>query len=71
VPLHSGVNPAGILGQMRERGVLLTLSGDNAIRWSPPLVVTTEQLDEGVNVFEQVLIADARVRGSVVKEARG
>jgi acetylornithine/N-succinyldiaminopimelate aminotransferase len=55
VPLRSGLSPAKVLAQLRERGVLLTGSGDDAIRWSPPLVVTTEQLDEAVGVFEQVL----------------
>jgi acetylornithine/N-succinyldiaminopimelate aminotransferase len=71
VPLRGGVSPATILSRMRERGVLLTLSGDDAIRWSPPLVVTTEQLDEAVAVLDEVLTAEALARGAKPEEARG
>ena len=27
----------------------------NVIRWLPPLVVTSEQIDEAVNIFESAL----------------
>ena len=71
VPIKGGVSVGTVLVRMRERGVLLTLSGDDAIRWSPPLVVTTEQMDEAVAIFGEVLKAEARALGAAAKEARG
>jgi len=40
-----------------ERGLLLLTCGpyDNTIRWIPPLIVTREQLEEALEIFEQAL----------------
>jgi 4-aminobutyrate aminotransferase len=39
------------------RGLLLLTCGtyDNIIRWIPPLVVTSEQIQEGLRIFEEAL----------------
>jgi acetylornithine/N-succinyldiaminopimelate aminotransferase len=55
LPLLPGVAPAGVIGQLRDRGVLLTISGDSALRFTPPLVVTTAELEEGCRVLDEVL----------------
>ena len=55
LPLRHGVSPAAVNGQLRERGVLVTISGDSVLRFTPPLVVTTEQLDEGCRAVDEVL----------------
>ena len=55
VPLKPGFEPRAVLAQVRERGVLLITAGDSAIRFCPPLVVTEEQLDEGVRALDDVL----------------
>ncbi len=43
----------------QERGLLLLTCGpwDNTIRWIPPLIVTREQLQEALGIFEQALAA--------------
>lgn len=40
-----------------QRNMLILTAGsyDNTIRWIPPLVVTREQMDEALNVFESAL----------------
>lgn len=55
LPLRPGIDPRAVLGQIRERGVLLTIAGDRALRFTPPLTVTTAQLDEAIAVVDAVL----------------
>jgi acetylornithine/N-succinyldiaminopimelate aminotransferase len=53
--LQKGVDARVVLTKIRDRGVLLTIAGSDAIRFSPPLVVTDAQLDEGLREVEKVL----------------
>ncbi len=45
-----------------DRNMMLLTAGpwDNTIRWIPPLVVTKEQMDEALNIFESSLAAATR-----------
>jgi len=54
VALQPGVDAGRALAATRAEGVLLTLAG-GALRLSPPLVVTTEQLDRGVAAIDRAL----------------
>ena len=38
-----------------ERGLLLLGCGKSVIRISPPLCTTKEQIDEGLNIFEEAV----------------
>ncbi len=49
-----GFNTHDIVGQMLEKGVIASASG-NVIRMVPPLVITKEQLDQVVQVIDEVL----------------
>ena len=42
---------------MFQRGVLILGAGRNAIRFAPPLVLTKDQADTIVDVFDQALTA--------------
>lgn len=53
--LAPGVDVRATLGAIRERGVLLTVAGTSVLRFSPPLVVTEAELDEGLAVVDAVL----------------
>jgi acetylornithine/N-succinyldiaminopimelate aminotransferase len=53
--LREGIDARAILGELRERGVLLTLAGGQALRFTPPLIITNEQIDEGIDVLDRVL----------------
>ncbi|HSQ16412.1 MAG TPA: aminotransferase class III-fold pyridoxal phosphate-dependent enzyme, partial [Anaerolineales bacterium] len=48
-----------ILAACLERGLLLLTCGtfDNVIRWIPPLVVTPEEIERGVEIFASALDA--------------
>lgn len=45
-----------------DRNMMLLTAGpwDNTIRWIPPLIVTKEQIDEALNIFETSLAAAAK-----------
>jgi acetylornithine/N-succinyldiaminopimelate aminotransferase len=46
---------APVVAACRERGLLLSVAGGTVVRFAPPLIVTTEQLDQAVDTLEQVL----------------
>ena len=45
------------LAALREAGVLLTIAGGRGLRFSPPLVITPAEIDEGVAAVDKVLKA--------------
>lgn len=48
--------PAGaMLARLRDRGLLVTLAGANAIRFTPPLVLTDDEFEEGLAILEGTL----------------
>ena len=44
-----------IVQEMFKRGVLILGAGRNAIRFAPPLVINTSQVDVIVDVFDQAM----------------
>ena len=44
-----------VLPKVLQNGVMLTAAGDRVLRFSPPLVVTIPELEEGVAVLRKVL----------------
>jgi acetylornithine/N-succinyldiaminopimelate aminotransferase len=53
--LTAGVDTRTVLNATRERGVLLTVAGADVLRFSPPLIVTPAELDEGVSLVDAAL----------------
>jgi acetylornithine/succinyldiaminopimelate/putrescine aminotransferase len=53
--LADGVEPAATLAAVRERGVLLSIAGARVLRFTPPLCVTRDELDEGLSAVRAVL----------------
>jgi acetylornithine/N-succinyldiaminopimelate aminotransferase len=53
--LKKGFVARDILPKVHAEGVLLTASGENILRFSPPLIVTLAQLEEGVRALRKVL----------------
>jgi acetylornithine/N-succinyldiaminopimelate aminotransferase len=53
--LRPGLTARALLDRLVEEGVLLTAAGERVLRFSPPLVVTAAQLEEGVAVVRRVL----------------
>jgi 4-aminobutyrate aminotransferase len=40
-----------------KRGMLVLGCGANSIRFSPPLIVTTDEVDEALTIFREALAA--------------
>jgi len=55
--LREGFVARDLLPKIFERGVLLTAAGERVLRFSPPLVVTMAELEEGVLAVREVLAA--------------
>jgi predicted acetylornithine/succinylornithine family transaminase len=50
-----GFDPLATLAKIREAGVLLSIAGGNVLRFSPSLLVTRAELDEGLELIVRVL----------------
>jgi acetylornithine/succinyldiaminopimelate/putrescine aminotransferase len=46
---------ADVVGECLDRGLLVGTAGDTAIRLTPPLTLTDEELDHGLSILEEVL----------------
>lgn len=44
-----------ILREAFKEGILLLPCGDSVIRFSPPLVITDEELDSGIEKFQKAM----------------
>ncbi len=53
--LAEGVDARVLLGKLRDAGVLVTIAGGTALRFSPPLVVTATELEEAAQILDAVL----------------
>ena len=56
-PASGGADVATFVAKAREKGVLFSIAGAQTIRFAPPLIVTTAELDEACNVLGEVLRA--------------
>jgi acetylornithine/N-succinyldiaminopimelate aminotransferase len=57
--LREGVDARKVMTTLQESGVLLTIAGGQALRFSPPLIITRAELEEGVAMLERTLSAYA------------
>jgi acetylornithine/N-succinyldiaminopimelate aminotransferase len=53
--LRPGHTSRDLLAKLQEAGVLLTAAGERVLRFSPPLVVTEAELEEGVRAVRAVI----------------
>ncbi len=53
--LRPSLDARAVLGALREAGILLSIAGGTSLRFSPPLIVTTTQIDEAVSIIDGVL----------------
>lgn len=53
--LSDQVDARSVLGKLQEAGLLLTIAGGQALRFSPPLVTSEEEISEALAVVERVL----------------
>jgi acetylornithine/N-succinyldiaminopimelate aminotransferase len=55
--LRPGFVAREVLPKVQDAGVLLTAAGESVLRFSPPLVVSLEELEEGVAALRGALLA--------------
>lgn len=55
IVLRESVDTRSVLGELARRGLLLSIAGGRALRFSPPLVVTRAVLDEALGVLDATL----------------
>ena len=69
--LKEGFVARDVLPKVQENGVLLTAAGDRVLRFSPPLVVSVAELEEGVRAVRTVCeeLASGHARSSSPAEA--
>jgi acetylornithine/succinyldiaminopimelate/putrescine aminotransferase len=53
--LSDQIDMKQLVAKLRDAGILLTLAGGIALRFSPPLIVTKDQIDEGMAIVDRVL----------------
>jgi len=46
---------SGVVARCRENGLLVNLAGEKTVRFAPPFIVTVDELDEGLRLFEKSL----------------
>ena len=50
-------DPTPILTAARERGLLVITAGTNTLRFAPPLIISPEQIDEGMSILAEAMRA--------------
>ena len=53
--LREGVEPREVLGSLQSRGLLLSIAGGRALRFSPPLVVKSSEVEEALGILDATL----------------
>jgi acetylornithine/N-succinyldiaminopimelate aminotransferase len=53
--LCEGIDPRALLGSLQARGLLLSVAGARALRFSPPLVVKPSEIEEALAVLDAAL----------------
>ena len=59
--LREGLVARDVLPKVVDQGVLITAAGERVLRFSPPLVVTSAQIQEGVAAVRRVVEAISKV----------
>lgn len=53
--LREGVDPRAILEQLRDAGLLVSIAGASALRFSPPLVIREAEIAEALSILDRTL----------------
>jgi acetylornithine/N-succinyldiaminopimelate aminotransferase len=53
--LREGIEPRGVLAALQQRGLLASVAGARALRFSPPLVVKPSELGEALGILDATL----------------
>lgn len=63
-------DPTPIITAARERGLLIITGGTNTLRFVPPLIVSTEQIEDGLAILGEAMKA-ALIRPGAIEGTKG
>ena len=63
-------DPTPVITAARERGLLIITCGRNTLRFVPPLVISQEEIEEGLGILESAMEA-VFVEGERIEGTRG
>lgn len=55
----AGVTAGELVGELMSAGLLTVAAGPSVVRFVPPLIVTAEEIDEALGIFEDVIAKHA------------
>ncbi|KAK3816296.1 MAG: pyridoxal phosphate-dependent transferase [Benniella sp.] len=55
--LEFKVDPAPLVALARERGLLIITAANNTIRFVPPLNISKAEIDQGINILKEAIVA--------------
>ena len=58
------IAPPALIAAAREQGLLLVRGGEHAVRVLPPLTVSDDEIDQGLDRFDRALVTCAAMGGS-------
>ena len=58
-----GVAPGTIVQAAMERGLLLVAAGKDVVRFVPPLIISKEEIEQALSIFEQAVAKVAADNG--------
>ena len=58
-------DPTPIVTAARERGLLIITCGTNTLRFVPPLIISEKEIDEGMRILEEAMVAVFEEKESV------
>jgi acetylornithine/succinyldiaminopimelate/putrescine aminotransferase len=53
--LRDGIDARAAIGALQARGLLVSIAGGQALRFSPPLVVKPSEIDEALAMLDTTL----------------
>jgi len=63
--LQLNSDPTPVVTAARERGLLVITCGTNTLRFVPPLIISNEEIDQGMEILEQAMTAVFREPGHI------
>ncbi len=55
ITIPQDIKVIDIMKKSLEKGLIVGIAGNNTIRFTPPLIITKEEIEEGINIFREVL----------------
>lgn len=63
--LQLSADPTPVVTAARERGLLIITCGTNTLRFVPPLIITEQEIEKGMDILEQAMAAVFEQPGKV------